>query len=72
MNQGFRYCKSWEGGLFLMAEVIFTAILGILYLGEPMTWRFWLGGFLVLASAIALNRGNARRISHRGIASTGP
>jgi drug/metabolite transporter (DMT)-like permease len=67
MNQGFRYCKSWEGGLFLMAEVVFTSILGILFLGEPVTWRFVTGGFLVLGSAIALNRGNARRISYRGV-----
>ena len=67
MNQGFRYCKSWEGGLFLMAEVVFTSILGIVFLGEPVTWRFWLGGAMVLASAVALNRGNARRISYRGI-----
>lgn len=68
MNQGFRYCKSWEGGLFLMAEVIFTSILGIVFLGESVTWRFWMGGLLVLGSALALNRGNARRVSHRGIA----
>ncbi len=67
MNQGFSYCKSWEGGLFLMAEVVFTSILGILFLGEPVTWRFWLGGAMVLGSAVALNRGNARRISYRGI-----
>ncbi|UCG13701.1 MAG: DMT family transporter [Deltaproteobacteria bacterium] len=72
MNQGFRYCKSWEGGLFLMAEVLFTSILGIVFLDEPMSWRFWIGGFLILGSAIALNRGNARRISHRGIASAAP
>jgi drug/metabolite transporter (DMT)-like permease len=67
MNQGFRYCKSWEGGLFLMAEVVFTSVLGILFLGERVTWRFWLGGLMVLGSALALNRGNARRISYRGI-----
>lgn len=67
MNQGFRYCKSWEGGLFLMAEVVFTSILGIVFLGEPVTLRFLTGGFLVLGSAVALNRGNARRISYRDL-----
>jgi len=66
MNQGLRYCKSWEGGLFLMAEVVFTSALGILILGEPVTYRFWLGGFLVFGGAIALNRSNARRIPHGG------
>ncbi len=68
MNQGFRYCKSWEGGIFLTAEVLFTSTLGILFLGESASWRFWIGGLLILGSAVALNRGNARRISHRGIA----
>ena len=69
MNKGFRYCKSWEGGLFLMAEVVFTSLFGILFLDELISWRFWIGGLLILSSAIALNRGSARRISHRGIAS---
>jgi drug/metabolite transporter (DMT)-like permease len=55
MNEGFRYCKSWEGGVYLMAEVILTSILGIAFLGESATWRFWVGGLLILGSAIALN-----------------
>jgi drug/metabolite transporter (DMT)-like permease len=50
-----------------MAEVVFTSILGILFLGEPVTWHFLTGGLLVLGSAVALNRGNARRISYRGV-----
>jgi drug/metabolite transporter (DMT)-like permease len=68
MNQGFRYCKSWEGGLFLMAEVVFVSLFGILLLDELVSWRFCIGGLLILGSAVALNRGNARRITHRGIA----
>ncbi len=68
MNQGFRYCKSWEGGVFLTAEVVFTSVLGVLILGESATYRFCLGGFLILGGAIALNLGNARRISHGGTA----
>ncbi|MFC1858845.1 DMT family transporter [Thermodesulfobacteriota bacterium] len=55
MNQGFRYCKSWEGGLFLSSELIFTSIFGILLLYEPATWRFWAGGLMILVSAAALN-----------------
>ena len=55
MNEGLRYCKSWEGGIFLMAEVVLTSVLGIACLGESATWRFWLGGVLILGSAIALN-----------------
>jgi len=68
MNRGFLYCKSWEGGLFLMAEVVFVSLLGILFLDELVSWRFCIGGLLILGSAVALNRGNARRISHCGIA----
>lgn len=60
MNQGFRYCKSWEGGLYLMTEVIFTSLLGILFLSEIVTWRFWMGGVLIFGSAVGLNRIRAK------------
>ncbi|MCB2146362.1 MAG: DMT family transporter [Deltaproteobacteria bacterium] len=56
MNQGFFYCRGWEGGVFMSSEVIFTAIVGIAFLGDPASWRFWVGGFLILGSAVALNR----------------
>ena len=56
MNQGFKYCKSWEGGLFLTCEMIFVAFFGIVYLGEPTGWRFWTGGLLILSSVLILNR----------------
>ena len=61
MNQGFFYCKGWEGGVFMSSEVIFTAIVGILFLGDPATARFWIGGFLILGSVAALNRLQAWR-----------
>jgi drug/metabolite transporter (DMT)-like permease len=67
MNQGFHYCKSWEGGLFLMSEVIFTSLFGVLFMGEHLTFRFIGGGVLILASVIALNRHEVRRISYRGL-----
>ena len=56
MNQGFFYCRGWEGGVFMSSEVIFTAIVGIVFLGDPADWRFWVGGCLILGSVIALNR----------------
>jgi drug/metabolite transporter (DMT)-like permease len=55
MNQGFKYCKSWEGGLFLTAEMVFTAALGIVILQELVSWRFWTGGSLIFASAVLIN-----------------
>lgn len=54
MTKGLRYCKSWEGGVLLTTELVFTSLLGILFLREPVTWRFWLGGLLILGSVIAL------------------
>jgi drug/metabolite transporter (DMT)-like permease len=54
MNQGFGYCRSWEGGLYLTSEMVFTALAGIVLLGEPAGWRFWTGGALVLGSAVTV------------------
>ena len=62
MNQGFFYCKGWEGGVFMSSEVIFTAIVGIAFLGDPASWRFWLGGLLIFGSAVALNRFKANSL----------
>jgi drug/metabolite transporter (DMT)-like permease len=56
MNQGFFYCRGWEGGVFMSSEVIFTAIVGITLLGDPASWRFWIGGVLIFSSAVAMNR----------------
>ena len=56
MNQGFFYCRAWEGGVFMSSEVIFTAAAGILLLEDPAPWRFWVGGLVILISVIALNR----------------
>jgi drug/metabolite transporter (DMT)-like permease len=64
MNQGFQYCKSWEGGLYLTSELIFTSIFGILILGELVTWHFWTGGCMILGSAVAFNRFSAQRMGH--------
>lgn len=55
MNQGFKYCRSWEGGMFLTAEMIFTSFLSIAILQELITWRFWTGGSLILASAVLIS-----------------
>ena len=62
MNQGFFYCRGWEGGVFMSSEVVFTAIVGIAFLGDPVSWRFWLGGGLIFGSAVAMNRFKANTI----------
>ncbi|MCK8600451.1 DMT family transporter [Desulfoferrobacter suflitae] len=55
MNQGFAYCRSWEGGLFMTSEAVFTAAAGIMLLGDPLSWRFLTGGVLILGSVVAMN-----------------
>ena len=35
MNQGFFYCRGWEGGVFMSSEVVFTAVVGIVFLEIP-------------------------------------
>ena len=71
MNQGFFYCRGWEGGVFMSSEVIFTALVGILFLDDPTTWRFWTGGGLIFGSVVVLNRlkanqeGSRSRDSHQ-------
>jgi drug/metabolite transporter (DMT)-like permease len=54
MNQGFGYCRSWEGGLYLTSELVLTALAGILLFGDPVGWRFFTGGGLILGSALLL------------------
>ena len=54
MNHGFGYCRSWEGGLYLMCELILTALAGILLFGDPVGWRFFTGAGLILGSALLL------------------
>lgn len=61
MNQGFFYCRGWEGGVFMSSEVIFTAAVGILFLDDPVTWRFWTGGLMILFSVVALHRIKSNR-----------
>ncbi len=56
MNQGFFYCKGWEGGVLMSSEIIFTAMTGIIFLGDPTPLRFWIGGLMVFCSVVALNR----------------
>lgn len=57
MNQGFSFVRSWEGGLFMTSELVLVAVMGVLLLGEDLTWRLWTGGLLILGSALAISSG---------------
>jgi drug/metabolite transporter (DMT)-like permease len=65
MNQGFRYCLGWEGGILMSSEVIFTAACGIIFLQDPAGWRFWIGGGMIMGSVMVLNRIAASRKSNQ-------
>jgi len=67
MNQGFFYCRGWEGGLFMSGEVVFTALAGIALLGDPASAHFWIGSLLVVGSVIAMNRWRAAGKKAQGI-----
>ncbi|MGD8366772.1 MAG: DMT family transporter [Desulfobacterales bacterium] len=55
MNEGFKYCKSWEGGVLMTSEVIFSTLFGVYLLGETVGWRFWAGAVMIVGSAAAMN-----------------
>ena len=55
MNQGFFFCKGFEGAAYMSGETVFTAIVGILFLNDPVSWRFLIGGILIVGSGLALN-----------------
>jgi drug/metabolite transporter (DMT)-like permease len=60
MNHGFFYCTSLEGGVFMSMEVVFTAMIGIAFLNDPVGWRFTVGSLLIVGSVLALNIAKAR------------
>lgn len=65
MNYGFQFCKGFEGGVYLSSETIFTAVIGIGFLHDPVSWHFWVGGSLILGSGIVLNRISQPKTKHR-------
>ena len=42
----------------MTSELIYASIFGIIFLSEPATWRFWVGGIMIIASAVILNLAN--------------
>lgn len=55
MNQGFFFCKGFEGAAYMTSETVFTAVVGILFLNDPVSWRFLVGGILIVGSGLTLN-----------------
>jgi drug/metabolite transporter (DMT)-like permease len=55
MNQGFFFCRGFEGSVYMSCETVFTAIVGIVFLSDPVSWRFFAGGVLIVGSGLALH-----------------
>ena len=47
----------------MTSELIYASIFGILFLSEPATWRFWVGGIMIISSALILNLANHQKKS---------
>mgnify|MGYP006290092733 FL=1 len=61
MNQGFFYCRSWEGGVFMTTEAVFSVLAGVFLLQEAVSWRLFVGGGMILFGVAALSVFSARR-----------
>jgi drug/metabolite transporter (DMT)-like permease len=67
MNQGFFYCRSWEGGLYMTMDAVFSVLAGVMFLNEPLTWRLFAGGGMIFCGVVVMNLLSARRIGfHSG------
>jgi drug/metabolite transporter (DMT)-like permease len=54
MNQGYKYCKSWEGGIYLTTELLFAAFLAMLLFREPLTMQFIVATVLIFSGIVSL------------------
>lgn len=55
MNQGFFYCKGFEGAAYMSSETVFVALAGIVFLHDPVSWQFFLGSFLIMGSGLTIH-----------------
>lgn len=56
MNKGFVHLPAAEGGVVLMSQVLIAAAWGVLFFGEPLTWRLAIGGGLIMAGGAGLSQ----------------
>ena len=56
MNQGFTHMPAAEGGVLLMSQVVIASSWGVLFFGEPLSWRLVLGGVMIMVGGTFLNR----------------
>lgn len=66
MNHGFKFIAAGAGGVIMMSQVILAGVIGVTYLGEPLTWQLVVGAALILSCGLALSRLQARSAVERG------
>lgn len=54
INHGYTILTAARGGVILMAQVVLAGAYGVIFLGEPITWRLIVGAILILSSGIYL------------------
>ncbi len=54
-NWGLERVPAYLGGAYTNLEPLVGALLGVLVLGEPLTWGAVAGGLLILVSAVAIS-----------------
>ncbi len=55
MNQALAYLTAPKMGVIMTLEVVGAAAFGILYLDEPLTWRFVIGASLIVGCGALIN-----------------
>jgi drug/metabolite transporter (DMT)-like permease len=56
LNQGMKNTPAHTGAVLLSSQVVFTTVVGVVFLGESMTWTLVLGSILVLGCGGMLSR----------------
>ncbi|MFW6374682.1 MAG: hypothetical protein ACOC3W_13405, partial [Thermodesulfobacteriota bacterium] len=47
---------------FMTMETVFTVLAGVIILQEPLTWRLFAGGGMILCGVVAMNILSARQV----------
>lgn len=57
ITYGFRYVSSLEGSIISSMRIFVVAILGVLFMGDRLTWSIFVGALVITFSIVLLNVG---------------
>lgn len=58
ITYGFRYVSSLEGSIISSMRIFVVAILGVLFMGDRLTWSICIGALVITFSIVLLNVGH--------------